>query len=356
MLNSLTSFRFFAAFLVYLWHVGYLSEYQTGYIGVAFFYVLSGFILTYSYHNRLTNQKESIIIFYIARIAKIYPLHILTFSLSIPIIFLTDAVVNVKLALSGLIHLLLLQSYVPKDGFIFMFNGVAWSISNELFFYLLFPLLLLFLIKFRNKTKLLTGIGLLWFVILIGMSFHEAKVDEWFAYIFPVVRIIEFIVGMGVGLAFVSISNSAQNVKLNINKSTLIEAGSLILLMIAIIFSVYVPQSLRFGLYYVPFMALIIFVFAFQKGYISKLLSNRKLVFLGEVSFSFYMIHNLVLRYLDIAGLSHSISIYVGFIVSLVLSMVLYQWFEEPLRERIKNRYKKSVKQKNEVKTVGYAK
>ena len=56
MLNSLTSFRFFAVLLVFIFHVGIFSEYQTGYVGVSFFFILSGFILTYNYKLKFENR------------------------------------------------------------------------------------------------------------------------------------------------------------------------------------------------------------------------------------------------------------------------------------------------------------
>ena len=49
----------------------------------------------------------------------------------------------------------------------------------------------------------------------------------------------------------------------------------------------------------IPIWSLLIFIFAYQGGFFSKLLSNKYLVHLGEISFSFYMLHQLVIRYLD---------------------------------------------------------
>ncbi|WP_041064256.1 acyltransferase family protein [Cohnella kolymensis] len=72
--------------MVYLSHsVTVFHDYQFGYVGVSFFFVLSGFILFYNYHSQFTAFKmPSIKRFYIARIAKIYPVHLLTLVLAIP--------------------------------------------------------------------------------------------------------------------------------------------------------------------------------------------------------------------------------------------------------------------------------
>ena len=135
MLNSLTSFRFFAVLLVFIFHVGISSKYQTGYVGVSFFFILSGFILTYNY--KLTFKQELDIYeikkFYIARIVKVYPIHILTFFLVVPYYFLIPLKHEPILYIfQAMTNLTLIHSFIPFGNI--SFNGVSWNLSNELFF------------------------------------------------------------------------------------------------------------------------------------------------------------------------------------------------------------------------------
>ena len=58
MLNSLTSFRFLAALMVFVFHLGLLQQYQLGAAGVSFFFVLSGFILAYNYHSKMKSLTK----------------------------------------------------------------------------------------------------------------------------------------------------------------------------------------------------------------------------------------------------------------------------------------------------------
>lgn len=89
MLNALTSFRFIAALMVFIFHLGLFSQYQLGAAGVSFFFVLSGFILVYKYHNHFLNiDKVSLQKFYIDRFAKVYPVHVLTFFNAFPLVVL----------------------------------------------------------------------------------------------------------------------------------------------------------------------------------------------------------------------------------------------------------------------------
>lgn len=83
MLPSLTSLRFFAALLVVLHHMPG-EPFVEGYVGVTFFFILSGFILSHSYAERLGDGSCSASDFWIARVARVYPLHVVTLLLAVP--------------------------------------------------------------------------------------------------------------------------------------------------------------------------------------------------------------------------------------------------------------------------------
>ena len=120
------------------------------------------------------------------------------------------------------------------------------------------------------------------------------------------------------------------------NRATYIEIATVAALVVGFALSIFMPQSLRFGLWLMPFWVLIIIVFAQQKGLLSKFLSKRPLVFLGEISFSFYMIHFLVIRYLAELQLHNVAMVILSLVMAIALSAVLYLAYEEPLRIRLK--------------------
>lgn len=355
MINSLTSFRFFAALLVFFWHIRLFMEYELGHVGVSFFFVLSGFILTYNYHVKFKEiNKENIFSFYVARLAKIYPLHFLTFFLSLPVFFVVQSksvIGNMSEFTSGVIkaisNLLLLQSHVPNSYVNFAFNGVSWSISNEMFFYLLLPFILFLTYKWLNsvnRKQILSITIILWALMFIFFStINVTNTDQWSVYVFPMVRLFDFLCGISLG--FVFLKSDVAKVSFNRSWFTVAEILGLILVIVAILNNDVVNQAQRYSLYYLPLWYFLIYVYSFQKGFISKLLSNKILIVLGEISFSFYMIHQLVIYYCRFIieryiGTNILLEVCVSLPITLVASYILYFYFEEPLRKRIRNKYR----------------
>lgn len=84
MIDTLTSLRFIFALMVFGAHCYVIDDFfdahffKEGFVGVSFFFVLSGFILSYNYREKLLERRISRRTFWVARIARIYPLHWLT--------------------------------------------------------------------------------------------------------------------------------------------------------------------------------------------------------------------------------------------------------------------------------------
>src|ERR1051325_12098355 len=93
-IKSLTAFRFLAAMAVFIFHLpdfqGHRNNiyFPKGYVGVTFFFILSGFVLAYNYHDKfLSLDRGGIKKFYLARFARVYPVHFLTFLAAIPLLY-----------------------------------------------------------------------------------------------------------------------------------------------------------------------------------------------------------------------------------------------------------------------------
>ena len=350
MLDSLTSLRFFAALTVFTWHLRGLvtlplvNWVQTGYIGVSFFYVLSGFILAYVYTEKLRKGNvSSIKQFYVSRVAKLWPVHLLTFALSLPLVFvfgqyIVSSHLDGQLVSAAVANLTLTQAWIPQNGFNFSYNGVAWSLSVEVFFYAVFPAIIY---AFGRVSHVLTTKRLivimcgLWLVTMLICLSIPAVMDDWRFYILPIARLPDFLMGILIGLIFLNMRKAQVSVVKKAS-GTRYELTVLLVLVVMLGVSGLLPQSLRFSAWLLPVWAFVIFIFAHQSGILSRLLAWRPLVFMGEASFSFYMIHQLVIRYMSLLQLPPVATVLMSLAAALILSGLVYVLFEEPLRVRLK--------------------
>ena len=346
MIRPLTSLRIIFAIMVFFSHIQfgpqtpaffaslYESVFMEGYIGVSFFFILSGFVLSLSYKGKLHSQI-TLGKYMLARVARIYPLHVLTLIIATPLMMYDLAQSATVFFEKFATNLLLLHSWIPDKAFYFSFNAPSWSISDELFFYLMFPFLLL-LFRFKNVTYLFFLMLLIPILIYLAPEAIEHKVF----YINPLLRIFDFILGMLLYQLYEKGVLKPRTAK----TATLREFLAIGLFLLFFSLHAYIPQGYRYSCYYWIPMALAILMFSYSSGYISIILSKGWLVKAGEISFAFYMLHQLVIRYISIIeGKLHLINNYyllilIMFIISIVASYLSYVFFEMPI-----NRYVKKI-------------
>ena len=346
MIKPLTSLRMLFALMVFVSHCNIVSNVfdvhllTEGYVGVSFFFVLSGFIIAYSYDKRFTSGTVTKRNFWVARIARIYPLHWL-------MLMVTAALGTYALSngwddwLRHFIpNLFLCQAYVPEGGYYFSFNSPSWSLCCEQLFYLLFP----FLVPLLHKPhRLLVLFVLSAVAVVIGMSITPDSLAKDIWYVNPITRFPDFLLGMLV----YSVSQCKERPVPSRNSATWNEAGAVILFVAFYVLSAYVPQVYRYSCYYWLPVACVIYVFARQQGALSRILSWRPLVWCGEVSFGFYLIHHLLFRLCVEAGnhfalsLSPYVAVAVVFIATMILSAASFYGFEQPMNKLVKRLFTK---------------
>lgn len=339
-IESLTSIRFLAALMVVFSHMGFLANSEStllkslydnvfyeGYIGVTFFFILSGFILSFSYTARIKNKKIKKIDYIISRFARIYPLHILTFLISLPLVFYAIYKSSDEF-LTLIPNLLLIQSFIPSSEFFFSANAPSWSLSNEMFFYLLFPLLI-----FRNSFFILTiSLFIALFQVYISHSSLSQAQQHYWIYIFPVSRLLDFMTGILLYRLYSYMKD--KDIKINPDR---FQVFSILFLIMAIAMKGNIAQAYRFDLYYIIPMSFLIFSFAYSEGKISAFLSTKIFILLGEASFSLYLIHQLVIRYISsinsfafgFEGVFWDIAFsLLVIVISIALSLFMYKFYE----------------------------
>lgn len=360
-LDALTGLRFFAAFGVFLYHAlmhlyGRSDFWIISGGAVSFFFVLSGFILTYVYQRRLT--RSGVAMFYVTRLARIWPLHVFVLAIAFVFQYQTKYQYYPDLLPKLLGHLLLVQSWVPLESWPMDFNGVAWSISTEFGFYLAFPWLLLlgrrrFAVAYLAIAAL-TAVGL----ILINPSSPEKhRLVFTVVYCHPLFRLLEFASGMMVAHAY-SLGWHRPLERLPAWSHGIFELGALVWMAWLVTLNAnagfFTPRSGFFPHYTTAFQwistggwlakgaglapgaVVIIWVFAWSRGPISYLISRPFIVYLGEISYSFYLVHYIVLNQLfRLDWYSPVLYVAAALLVSLGVSSLLYTLIEVPYRTGI---------------------
>lgn len=355
MIKPLTSLRFIFALMVFASHLSFLEHspnesiryiyqyvFREGYIGVSFFFILSGFILAYNYSTRILNSITDIGNFLKARFARIYPLHLLTMLMAIPLSFHTElcCIGNAELFLANLAtNLLLVQAFFLDLGACCYLNGPSWSISVELFFYLMFPFLIL--ITTRKLNTLSSNVFTI-SLISLGIAFIMWAVPNEFLserlfYINPIIRCADFLLGIILFKVFDRLKNT--NLKMDY---TIMEVISVIVFIAFFALHNHIPQVYRYSVYYWPPISILILILAFQMGFVSRMLSVKWLLILGEISFALYMFHQIVLRYMHLLypwGMLTEINRTVlSLIITIVLSYASLRLFEVPVGRFVKQR------------------
>jgi peptidoglycan/LPS O-acetylase OafA/YrhL len=205
-LDALTGLRFWFAFLVVVHHslqhwfgpqVYPIADF--GYIGVDFFFVLSGFVLTWSWRPEVTARR-----FWWNRVARIWPLHLTTLVLAL--VLVADQVSRPGF-LGTVANLLLVQAWVPDHRVYFGYNAVAWSLSCEVFFYLAFPVLVGRISRLSLPWPRWLVVGVVAALVVypgvfsLTLAPHDFSGWEWTTYVAPLWRLGEFVVGIVAALA-----------------------------------------------------------------------------------------------------------------------------------------------------------
>jgi len=353
-LDSLTGMRFVAAGMVFLSHVATGGVFATGSgaahtlntvtksastIGVAFFFVLSGFVLTWS-----VRPGDGYAGFLRRRLVKIYPNHLATFALAMILFAASQTPVR-----SALLNVFLLQSWSNDPSIYLGVNGASWSLSCELFFYALFPLVLVLVRRVGFSRLWWWAGGVMATVVVLpvvslllpahpaipvtGSALDGVSFDRlWFLYIFPLSRLLDFVLGM----LMARIVLSGRWIGLGVGWSALLAVGGYGL-------GVFTPMLFTIDAATIVPLALLVAALACADADGARtVMASRPMLVLGQASFAFYLVHGIVLTYLrERIGYERMLTTTQGvlfaltcFALSLVLALAMHRWIEMPAVRR----------------------
>jgi peptidoglycan/LPS O-acetylase OafA/YrhL len=339
-LPALTGIRFFAAFYVVLFHsLPWFSKhyelpkpmqtfFSNGYLAVALFFLLSGFILAYTYDGQIAGSSKRLH-FWQARFARIYPVYFL--SLILAFYFQRALPLTSRVAVLAMV-----QAWNPfRAGLAGAWNYPAWSLSVEAFFYLIFPFLLPWMSKLSSR----------FLVILLGVFlaacvfFHTPiqglgelnQSSNWAFVPLPIMRLPEFLAGMVLGICLLrrnpQFNSSTHSVRVAL-------AAGVALLLLS------VPMGAWVSLVVLPF-AVLVYELAARPSWLAKFLSTKSMLLLGGASYSVYLLQYPVrswvrLAFSQLPSPVASFGAPVTPVILILFCVLVYLFFEEPLRRALR--------------------
>lgn len=298
MIKSLQSIRFVFALMIFIHHFHSPQIEQFGSFPVAFFFILSGFLLSMGYSVKYKKREFVYGKFVRKRLIRIFPLNWFSLMLALLIPFIVS-LVNNQLSLyyyaTLLPNVFLLQSWFPLKSVYFSGNAVAWFLSDILICYLLFPVLL------RITSSKAKHLFMLIVVTLYGLlvSLIPDNLILPILYINPVFRMVDFIIGMYLYTIWRLYSN--RNIfEGNFISNSFYEITVVLISVLFIIAYPYVTARWSYvSLFWIPSILLILVLVKNQSGggILSKALSTSIFVYLGSLSFPFYMFHLTVIHW-----------------------------------------------------------
>jgi peptidoglycan/LPS O-acetylase OafA/YrhL len=342
-LNALTSLRFVAAAAVVALHCsnrfGLPADMTADnraplYLGVSFFFVLSGFVLTYVYPELRTASDRGR--FLLARFARIWPGHALAFVLVLVVAGQTPADLYRAGELGPwLAGLALVHSWVPLTAFYTAGNIPAWSVSTEFGFYLLFPLLIhrfdrTWHWKLLGCVLLAAGLVAVCQVRDLPHTAASGPTANGLLYVSPLARVFEFCLGMCAARLWAWL---CPRVTLGRTRGTLLELAAVALVVANGYFLPDILAGVRrtgvrpavvvwftHGCVCLSFAALVV-VAALERGWVTRFLALPSFVLLGDISYAVYLLHWPLLGYLWVH--ERAFALYPNWAVGLGFAVVL---------------------------------
>ena len=340
-LDSLSGIRPVASLMVFAVHVnslfsGRLREVVGDSVGagggysVTFFFVLSGFVLAWTARPGDTAGD-----FWRRRFARIYPVYLLAFVLGV----LVTGLVQGRHIDGGpaLASLFLVQAWFPTSTYYFSTNGVAWALSCEAFFYLVFPFAIGPLLRLQRagrrvlQVALATGI-----VALAGLA--ALLPLGWLAHQFPVAGLFALLLGCTVA---VDVSRSEV-------LGAQIGLRTALTITVVVLVVVNVAPVATFGASALPVIPFLLVISAGARRDLSgrgSVFASRIMVRAAGLSFCFYLTHQLVIKTLGVslrhlpllpgAGLVAGVA---AFVISVGVAWLLHTRLERPAEQLLRGR------------------
>jgi len=340
-LPALTGIRFFAAFYVVLFHglPWALQRYDlpqpvqtffsNGYLAVSLFFLLSGFILAYTYEGQIAGKVQRLH-FWQARFARMYPVYFL--SLLLAYCFERNLPLTTQAAVLAMV-----QAWNPwRPDMAGVWNYPAWSLSVEVFFYLVFPFALPWMARRRSRE-----LAILLVVFLAACALLRTPIQgfgDWArsssspAAPLLLLRLPEFLVGMILGIRLLRQEQPSSHGNSKAIRVALAVVAAVVLLS--------APIGSWVSLVILPF-ALLVYELAARRSWLARVLSSKMMVLLGSASYCVYLlqypVRSWVRMIFSVVPASYAaLGAPLTPLILVAVSLLVYRFWEEPSRRALR--------------------
>lgn len=345
MIKSLQSLRFIFAIMIFLHHFPYNGEglfAAGGPLGVCFFIMLSGFVMSAGYGERVMSEKFEFKKYFLKRIIRLWPLHLLCLFAFIALYF-PQCLSSVKqIGVLG-INALMLQSWIPMKIVYFSGNAVSWCLCDLMFCYVMFPLLFRLISKTSSKVLALASFLVVTLYIVVIQLIPDKSIHA-FVYISPLFRILDFAIGIIAYKLYERLCDSS--VKNYVQKSSrftlsCVEVSVIAILVGCVFLYPNIAEKYNLSLMWWPVCMVTILTFSlldtFGGGCLSLLMQNKLLQRISVASFTFYMIHQLAIT--GLMKLFNIIPLNIPYVIEVIVCLILITiaaifvniYFEKPI-------------------------
>jgi peptidoglycan/LPS O-acetylase OafA/YrhL len=308
---------------------------------MAFFYVLSGFLIVRIYYEQVQLRLTWLVKYFVNRFARIYPIYFL---------LLTVAVCLQHDFQPGM----LLKNYTLTHALFYGTTCIiqpSWSLTVEECFYILAPLFMLLARRYNFWVPFAVGWVLLIAALAVsrlGMSFLGTRGFVLSTTFFG--HFVEFFAGVYLALAVMRLEKSVRFAVPGSGRTLAGLAGVLLLVVAMVI--VYRQEAINWRAiilinnFLIPApVALLYWGLLREQTWVARFLSTNTLGLLGRSSYSFYLLHTLMIHYLSIPFLLPVIGyrplcVLLTFVATWVLSVLLFVCYEEPVNLFIRRRFR----------------
>ena len=353
LISSLQGLRAVAFLCIVLSHCGvpWLSPWA-----ITVFVALSGFLMTCNYYDRPRTAPgvRSAMAFSLQKIRKLYPLHLIMMAAAL--LFVLKGLLaqpSVRGALSCAAQLavsIFLQTWIPSSRFWFCLNGVAWYLSVQAFLYAIFPPLLAALKKADARRLRCIAAAIFCAQCLFSLAVWKAGLNEtaafYLTYLCPLFRAGDFTISCCMGCLY---RNRKQVSTLPGGAFSLLELAAVLLaggclFIAAKQVGVLGAVAFRYNVLFIPSAVLLVWLLAMDKGVISRLLSAKPFLWLAELSPYGFLIHQVLIRYMEWFADKFNLPVHpVVWTLTVLLLTLCLSSFYKALERRVRQRHTKTA-------------